>query len=70
MTLDELIDQNRALNAELLVERQHRESAEAYADACDELLRSLLAPVGWSGAERRKQNGVADWTGLDRRQTH
>ena len=35
MTLDELIDQNRALNAELLVERQHRESAEAYADACD-----------------------------------
>jgi len=66
-TVDELIDRVRALESALTVERNHRLAAEAHADACDQKLRALLAPVGWSGAERRRSRSVAKWDGLDRR---
>ena len=67
VTVDELIDQVRALESALVVERNHRLAAEAHADACDQKLRALLAPVGWSGAERRQRKPLAKWDGLDRR---
>ena len=66
-TIDELIDRVRALESELNVERGHRISAELHADACDQKLRALLAPVGWSGAERRRGRSLAKWDGLERR---
>ena len=66
-TVDELLDQVRALESALAVERGHRISAELHADACDQKLRALLAPVGWSGVERRRGNSLAKWDGLDRR---
>lgn len=62
-TIDELLDHVRTLEAALAVERMHRESAEAHADACEALLAQFIAPVD----RRRGNTGLVNWTGVDRR---
>ena len=67
-TVDELIDLVRALEAALVVERGHREAAEAHADACEAALSAIHEQaMGAVMRERRKGFSVADWSGLDRR---
>jgi len=64
MSIDDLIDQNRALASALEVERGHREAAERHADVLEARMRG-----GYQGPERRSGQQLADWTGLDRRKS-
>ena len=65
-TIDELLDQVRALESALTVERMHREAADAHADACEQLLAQFIAPLD----RRRGNTGLVNWTGLDRRRVN
>lgn len=70
MSIDDLIDQNRALASALEVERGHREAAEAYAASCERLVAELIGESSAPVVDRRTRQNLCDWTGLDRRQTH
>ena len=64
MSIDDLIDQNRALASALEVERGHRDAAERHADALERKQRG-----SYQGPERRSGQQLADWAGLDRRKS-
>lgn len=69
-TVDSLLDQLRATEAALAVERGHREAAEAYAASCERLVAELIGESSAPVVDRRTRQNLCDWTGLDRRQTH